>query len=208
MHILIERTTRECIVTLQLRRRRSHCFILPILVFLMLSPVIAQTPAQGLPSEEVLMKGMAEAAEKRQTLQYVAEVQFEAVQGNQRVDRLSGASTVRVVFASPDKLFVDEEGSRGGRVQLSDGNLTWKYDPQRKQYMKINAGYGLNMLAMPMPGLIEGLPAFDASGISSVVREELIEVDGEKRDCWVAISALTVPPQWSTAVITSWIDKQ
>src|SRR5262245_3647263 len=111
------------------------------LALLALSSFVPQD--QGLPSEETLMRLMAQAAEARESLQYVMELKVEASQANRRLDQRSGASTVTVAFAHPDKLFVQEQGFMGDWMQLSDGNATWKYDPRRKQYTKVTAGQRL-----------------------------------------------------------------
>jgi sugar lactone lactonase YvrE/outer membrane lipoprotein-sorting protein len=184
--------------------KRGHMspFVLSISL---LSTILRQAPPDG----QTLMKRIAEAAEKRQSIQFVMNADIEVLQDG--MTALSGSTRTKLAFASPGRLRVEEEGVTGNRLQVSDGSTTWTLDTSRKLYSKTAVGPRLTRLGLPGLGWLAGLPVSEIEPVPKIVGEEVIEVGVERHDCWVVAGELSIPEsqaeRTSDAIMKSWIDK-
>jgi thiol-disulfide isomerase/thioredoxin len=170
--------------------------------------------AQGQLDGEAVMKLVAQAAGARQSIQYVIQGTIEATQAGQPIPSLSRKGRASVVFAAPGKLRIEAQGlaTAGNRVRISDGDRTWEFDAATKQYTRTSAAARLGVLGAPPLEWLGGPPGSDIQGTPRTLRDEVIEVDGQKRDCWVVTDVIRMPDpaavRFSNTVITSWIDKE
>ena len=170
--------------------------------------------AQGLPDGETVMKLVAQAAETRQSVQYVMQGTIEATQAGQPIPSFSRKGRATVAFVAPGKLRIEAQGlaSPGNRMRISDGDLTWEFDAATKQYTRTAAAQRLGVLSTPPLEWLGGPPSSDVQGSPRTIRDEVIEVDGQKHDCWVVVDVIRMldplAVRWSNTLITSWIDKE
>ena len=100
-----------------------------------------------------------------------------------------------------------------GTLMISDGENIWFYMPMLKQYTKLPSSDPMHNLTDAMG--LSNLPDMKAlTANAKVLRSELLEVDGDRRDCWVVESRpekIALPMQAGgeiqDAVYTLWIDK-
>ena len=170
----------------------------------LMTPIVVQPQ---LPSGEAIVKQIAETSETRRSVQYILEGSVVATMAGKPVPPRSGTTQVTVSFAAPGKIRIEEQGLMGNRLQVSDGEFTWVFDPARKQYTKTRAGLRLGTFGTPAANWMGGLPVSEIQGAPKTLRDESIEIDGENHDCWVVAGPLKTSPGVSNAVTTLWIDK-
>jgi thiol-disulfide isomerase/thioredoxin/sugar lactone lactonase YvrE len=170
---------------------------------LMIPPLFAQ----GLPDGPAVMKQIEEAAGKRQSLEYTIAISGEATRNGQRIPSPPLPATATVAVANPGKLRFEADA----KTYVTDGALSWAYDSRTKQYTKTAAGHRISVLGIPQPDWISVPFTLDPEGSPRVAREETIEADGQKFECWVLVDNLRVPERdsarVSNTVLTSWIEK-
>lgn len=105
------------------------------------------------------------------------------------------------------------ESKKTGMITVSDGEYTWMYDAAHNEYTKVSAALGP---AGVMAAMGIKLPSETAKVTYRTVGEEVIEVDGEKHDCWVIeqqVGEMIVRQSNIQAALTGslsrvWIDKK
>jgi thiol-disulfide isomerase/thioredoxin len=183
--------------------------------FTLLALVLSSPRLQELPDGASLTKQAEAAAKKFHTLQYAADMTMDmSLMG--RPTKLTMETSAAI--ASPGKMRIASKIQGGDTLLVSDGEYTWMYISMVKQYTKTAAALGLE-------AAITGSLGFKMPDMASVpkriktLREETIEMDGQKRECWVIetqIDEISLPlPQGvkveakATGVaVTSWIDKK
>jgi thiol-disulfide isomerase/thioredoxin len=168
--------------------------------------------APQLPDGEDLMKLVREAAQSFTSLQFDSEKTIERVEtdsSHKLVDR--PAASVAWVKSGKSR----EEANRYGQTTISvmDGEIFWLYDPDHKEYMKTRVTPRAAVADPDTAGLSK--PHFPAP---RTLREETIEIDGQKYDCWVVETRIEIidpgtadgrrPGHGSNTVRTEWIDKK
>lgn len=175
-----------------------------VLALSVLSALLAQQP-----DGETLIKRMAEAASKRQSIQFVMTADIQVMQDGKLVTPRSGSTRTTITFANPGKLRIEEQGVTGERLQISDGSTTWTHDRRSKQYSKSAIGARLSTLGLPVLGWLGQWPVSEIEPRPRIVRDEVIDIGGKPRDCWVVAGTLRISAsQAFPAVMTSWIDKK
>ena len=177
--------------------------------------ILSALCAQELPDPATLTKQSGEAMQKHRSMQYTTEMTTEttmakAPQG-QPMKMIMESS-----FVNPGKMRIDSKMLGMAFTMISDGESTWAYNSMGKEYVKRPVALGTTALSSAM-----GVRLPDVSKVSmsaKTLREETIEVDGEKHDCWVvehSIGKMEVPGsqgapavQVSDMVMTQWIDKK
>lgn len=167
--------------------------------------------AQSLPDAATLMQQAGSALKEHKTYQYVSEMTVSMDVGGKPITM---THTARTSAVNPDKLRVESESSMGGGVtMISDGEFTWTYFPILKQYTR-KAALGGPESIMRSFGLGKMPDMTKLKEATRTLRAEAIEVDGEKRDCWVLETKLErlplpAPPGGEVLdiVMTRWLDK-
>jgi thiol-disulfide isomerase/thioredoxin len=164
--------------------------------------------AQATPAGDAIVKRMADVWEKSQNVSYVLAPSIEATQDGKSIPPPGIVPAVAISVANPGKLRLEY----GNRLQVTDGNVTWIYDSSTKQYSKAAAATRLNQLGLPpLRSLLPGMPLTDLLESPGVLREEVLDTDGGRRDCWVVQHTIRIPddlpPPAVKATISSWIDK-
>jgi outer membrane lipoprotein-sorting protein len=172
--------------------------------------------AQGVPDAASILESSRHAFDRYQSYQF----QFTVTVINTLP---SGARNppARIIASvagmSPGKVHIDSALHLGGisgvmRV-VSDGQMTWIYEAESNSYKKQAEESRIDSL-LDLAGAWSGSLPDDAGGFVGTVREESLDADGEKRDCWlVERTAPKVGPpgnfhyQLDDIKWTSWIDK-
>jgi thiol-disulfide isomerase/thioredoxin len=168
--------------------------------------------AAQLPDAEALMKQVDEAYRGFTTLQYeeerTSERLAEASQGHSPIK-----TTTVLAVAKPGKRR-SETNFQGLRIiDGSDGETMWVYEPVHNEYTITNA----SALAAEAPR--SNSPPGPKPNISrKTLREETIEIDGQRYDCWVVETRMSEVPgrrppsavqvKMTDVVTTDWIDKK
>jgi thiol-disulfide isomerase/thioredoxin len=167
--------------------------------------------AQPLPDGQTLLERAQAAAKSFHSLQYSIEMTMEGVPA------APSETLIEAAYLKPGKTRMEIKSGNIGLLDVCDGENTWVYSSQAKQYAKVPAAQGPAAVVTVM-----GLKLSDASSIPASYKttgEETIEIDGRKHECWVVemqIEALSVPsvekgpapPKVSAGVMTFWIDKK
>jgi outer membrane lipoprotein-sorting protein len=125
-----------------------------------------------------------------------------------------------VTGMNPGKVHIESETRAfdrpaGVATVVSDGQTTWIYEAERNAYKKQAEGGSIDLL-LDFAGAWSGSLPEDAGASPGTVREESIEVDGEKHDCWAVektASKIIRPFSWffqyglDNFIWTTWIDK-
>ena len=178
--------------------------------------------AQELPDAAVLKKQAQDASKRRQSIQYVRELIGEVTldgkavtevnAGGRRIPVPSAVGKQTVAIANPGKARVELELG-AGNLMVSDGDTTWTYRPATKVYTKLAAAQSPDGVAANL-AVLDVIGFFEDPKSAKTVRDETIEMDGQKYDCWVVTSNVKIPAQAamggqiSAGVMTSWIDKK
>ncbi len=182
------------------------------IAFILIS--LSSAAAQTLPDADKLMKQATEATAKFHTLQYDADSTTELGDPGASMKIKSEGSWA---VENPGKTRVETKAQGMVFEMVSDGNSTWLYASMNKQYTRIPAAMGAGGV---MAGMGMKLPdVAHMPKTMKVLREESLEIDGAKHDCWVVetrIGDMDIPiPQMpkmnaemTDAVTTAWIDKK
>ncbi|HUI57535.1 MAG TPA: redoxin family protein [Bryobacteraceae bacterium] len=165
--------------------------------------------AQTLPDADGLIKGNGAALKEHRSVQYVSEMTVEMT--GQTPMKMGGE--ISMAFQNPGKMRMDSKMQGIDILMVSDGEATYAYNSMFKQYVKQNAALGpegiVGMMGVQMPDMSKIKP------VSKTLRDETIEVNGEKHDCWVVeskIDKIEIPgvagAQASAMVLTFWFDKK
>jgi electron-transferring-flavoprotein dehydrogenase len=180
--------------------------------FATLGLVLCLLPVPQLPDGKELSKQTRDAAKRFHTLQFAIVVTVET-SGEHPMKIQSEGSMVMV---NPGKMRIESSAQGMTQLTVSDGETTWVC-LSNKEYTKIPAATG-------PAGVMEtiGIKLPDLSRMqenAKTLREETIDIDGQKHDCWVVESrvaemSLPAPQNVKTEikmvdfVATSWIDKK
>jgi thiol-disulfide isomerase/thioredoxin len=182
---------------------------------LLLSFTCALAYGQPLPDAESLMKQVADAAKRYHSVQFVSENTSETASGNGKPFKI--VSKVTETRVTPGRSRIESSTAGMTVLVVSNAEFTYMYSSSKKEYVKIPAGLGpagmMSAMGMKMP---------DLDGIRQsykTLREETLEIDGVKHDCWVLednIGEMSVPlpqsdqpPVKATGVaMTMWVDKK
>jgi thiol-disulfide isomerase/thioredoxin len=166
--------------------------------------------AQSLPDANVLVKEQAAAIKKHDTMRYEGEMNIEMT--GQVPMKITGE--ISMAIQNPGKMRMDSKTQGINIVMVSDGETTWAYNSQANQYVKENVGMG-PMAILKMMGMQDMPDISKVASTSKTLREETLEVDGQKHDCWVVetkVAAMDVPgaqgAKVSDMVMTMWLDKK
>jgi outer membrane lipoprotein-sorting protein len=174
---------------------------------LLFAPLLA-LPAQQVPDAAGLLARNTKALGNFSTVQIKTDVTMDmAVMGTPS----SVSYTMSIQVARPAKFRIEAADSF---TTISDGANTWMYIPMLKKYSKKATSSA--DLQEEMDSLLEvGDSDPQVPANAKVVRSEVLEVDGQPRDCWVVESRVAkeaVPKQagaeMEDAVHSFWIDKQ
>jgi outer membrane lipoprotein-sorting protein/peroxiredoxin len=123
---------------------------------------------------------------------------------------------VKIVVSSPGKLRIESTSKLGDSVIVSDGENTWMYLGTLKQYTKTAAASTpeslVKSLVPGMSSVMDQLKAKDPYVSAKITGEELVEVDGQKIDCYVVegrLDKISLPGsvEMTDGVQKVWIDK-
>ncbi len=169
----------------------------------------APAPAQPLPDAADLLKQSQDAMRNHRSVQFESDMVVEMMMG---ASPMKMNITASLAIKNPGKMRAESKMPMGTSTMISDGESTWMYFSMLKQYTKVPAARGLqgvleaSGIRLPDPSKSQGRP--------KTLREETIEVDGAKHDCWVVETTidrmpLPAPPgaELSGAVFHVWIDK-
>jgi len=173
-------------------------------------PLIAQTE----PGARALIKASGAAL-----------LQFKSYRLDQRmVADVSGPGAparsemlVKMAVTYPGKLRIESTGQAGSGLIVSDGENTWTYNAQQKQFTRKAAASGPETLVKSLtPGVSNGVlsrpQSKDPYLAAKVAGDETVEVEGKKIDCYVVVGTLdkiAMPGGISMtgAIQKLWIDK-
>lgn len=172
---------------------------------------VACAAAQTVPDVGTLMKQSAAALKGRKTYQYSTDMTMDMEMDGHPTKMMMTSTTSAI---NPDRLRIESKASMGGGATIvSDGEFTWTYIPMLKQYTK-KAAIGGVMGAFPGLGFEKMPDEAKMAEASRILRSEIVEVDGQKHDCWVMelkVDALPLPAppgaQIRDVVMTRWMDK-
>lgn len=166
--------------------------------------------AQQLPDAKSILNNSSGAFKNYRTYQYDADMTIEITTGGNPMKMNFSSSLVAV---NPDRKRMESKSTMGGMTIVSDGQYTWIYIPALKQYSKKAAIRGPEALLESL-GIGNSPDMSKAMNTAKTVREEPVEVDGKKRDCWVVevkvdILDLPAPPgaKLTDGVVMFWFDK-
>jgi thiol-disulfide isomerase/thioredoxin len=179
----------------------------PFLFSLLLLPGVF---AQSLPDATVLGKDQAAALKKHDSMHYDGEVSIEMT--GQMPMKISGE--ISMTFQSPGKMRMESKMQGVTVTMVSDGEATWAYNSMANQYVKKNVAMGPAGIVQMMG--LQNMPDISKmSTTSKTLRDETLEIDGQKNDCWVVetkVGNVEIPgaqgAKVSDMVMTSWLDKK
>jgi len=144
--------------------------------------------AQGVPDAASILESSRHALDRYQSyqLQSTVTVTTTLPSGAKNPPVLISASVAEM---SPGKVRIESETravvmTAGVATVVSDGQTTWTYEKERNAYRK-QAEEGSIDALLDLVGAWSGSLPEDAGASSGTVREESIEVDDEKHECWV-----------------------
>src|ERR1035438_4042060 len=147
--------------------------------------------AQGLPDGDALGKDQAAAIRKHASMRYDADMTVEMT--GQMPMKMSGE--ISMAFQNPGKLRMDSKIQGISITVVSDGETTWAYNSMANQYVKKNVAMGLAGIVQ-LKG-VQNMPDISkVSTTSKTLRDETIEMDGQKHDCWVVetkVGSMEIP---------------
>lgn len=165
--------------------------------------------AQELPDADNLMARRGSALTKLHSLQFTIE---RAAQLTSLGKRKTLTDTIAVAFVNPVSLRVESRGQMGHVILVSDDRGTTTYDFKENILRTIPAVMNFTGLVASM-GLPQSPGAASVSMTSQTVGQEVIEMDGQKHDCWIVQNS---SDSWTTPgsggiydpVWTLWLDKR
>ena len=176
------------------------------LSFLLLPGVIAQT----LPDADALVKNQAASIKKHASMRYDGDMDVEMT--GQMPMKMSGE--ISMAFQNPGKIRMDSKIQGISIIMVSDGETTWAYNSMANQYVKKNVAMGPAGIVQLMG--LQNMPDISkVSTTSKTLRDETLEMDGQKHDCWVVetkVGNMEIPQaagaKVSDMVMTTWLDKK
>ena len=167
----------------------------------------AQALAPPLPDAADLLKQSQDAMRKHRTVQFESDMVMDMMMG---ANPMKMNVTASLAVKNPGKMRVETKMPMGTSTMISDGETTWMYLSMLKQYTKVPAARGVQGV-LETSGIRMPDPA-KSQGKSKTLREEKIEMDGEKHACWVVETTIEKMPLPSGAAISAavfhvWIDK-
>jgi thiol-disulfide isomerase/thioredoxin len=123
---------------------------------------------------------------------------------------------VKMAASNPGKLRIEANSQAGDVVIVSDGENTWVYVGSLKQYTKAAAASNPESLVTSMmPGINDvtnQLQSRDTYVSAEIVREEPVDLGGQKKDCYVVeakLAKIKLPGgiEMSGGIQKAWIDK-
>ncbi len=148
----------------------------------------ASALAQPLPDAADLLKQSQDAMRKHRSVQYDSDMVMEMMmEGNPMKMNITASLAIK----NPGKMRAESKMPMGTST-MSDGESTWMYLSMLKQYTKVPAARGLEGV-LAASGIRMPDPA-KAQGKSKTIREETIEMDGAKHDCWVVETTIDKMP--------------
>ena len=177
-------------------------------LFVLAAAVGAQTPPDPLELAKQAQRffGADLLTKNWSTLQLEAEMSVDTTIGSGITNHM--AMPFSVWYRKPDHVRVEIKHALFGSLLVADGQDTYTYLARLKQYTKKAASPGLESLLS-----LSGLPRFDGNAVKSakLLREEAVEANGKKIDCYVIEARFDGPSllkmQFSDPVQTMWIDK-
>jgi thiol-disulfide isomerase/thioredoxin len=176
------------------------------LSFLLLPGVIAQT----LPDADALVKNQADSIKKHASMRYDGDMDIEMT--GQMPMKMSGE--ISMAFQNPGKIRMDSKIQGISIIMVSDGETTWAYNSMANQYVKKNVAMGPAGIVQLM-GLQNVPDISKVSTTSKTLRDETLEMDGQKHDCWVVetkVGNMEIPQAAGAKVsdmeMTTWLDKK
>jgi thiol-disulfide isomerase/thioredoxin len=176
------------------------------LSFLLLPGVIAQT----LPDADALVKNQAASIKKHASMRYDGDMDVEMT--GQMPMKMSGE--ISMAFQNPGKIRMDSKVQGISIIMVSDGETTWAYNSMANQYVKKNVAMGPAGIVQLMG--LQNMPDISkVSTTSKTLRDETLEMDGQKHDCWVVetkVGNMEIPQAAGAKVsdmeMTTWLDKK
>ena len=177
-----------------------------VLSFLLLPGVFAQT----LPDADALVKNQAASIKKHASMRYDGDMDIE-MSGPMPM-KMTGE--ISMAFQNPGKIRMDSKIQGISIIMVSDGETTWAYNSMANQYVKKNVAMGLAGIIQMMG--MQNVPDISrVTSSSKTLRDETLEIDGQKHDCWVvetAVGNMEIPQalgaKVSDMVMTMWLDKK
>jgi thiol-disulfide isomerase/thioredoxin len=165
--------------------------------------------AQSSPDADALVKNHSAAIQKHASVRYDADLTIEMT-GSMPM-KMSGE--ISMAFQRPDKMRMDSKMQGITITMVCDGETTWAYNSMANQYVKKNVAEGVAGIVQMMG--MQNLPDISkVNATSKTLRDEIVEIDGQKHDCWVVetkVGAMEVPQapgaKVSDIVMTWWFDK-
>ncbi len=182
-----------------------------ILGLLMLVPVFAQTS----PDAASLLSRQASELQRYHSYRLTQDMTMDMKMPGIAMPAVTSTMVTQAVNPGKRRMETKTAGM-DALLMISDGRNTWMYMPLTKQYSKLPSadsaeGAQSMMNAMGLSGMPDMTKMF---ADAKVLPSEMLEVDGEQRDCWVIetrMDKLVVPGQAGAAmqdmVYTTWIDK-
>jgi thiol-disulfide isomerase/thioredoxin len=180
-----------------------------------------QTPPDG----AELKKLSESAVAKSRSIQFVREITgeisirgkgnpvTEVTVGGRTIPVPSGIGNQTVTILNPGKARIETQIGAVQSLLVSDGQTTWTYRPEARQYSKVAAATGPGGVAAEL-NVLDMLALFEDRRSARTISSETLTVDGRRYDCWVVASNVRIPPQAAMGgdvlggTLTSWIDKQ
>jgi thiol-disulfide isomerase/thioredoxin/outer membrane lipoprotein-sorting protein len=181
-------------------------------LFIAFAVVACVGAAQPLPDAQTLYDRAQATAKTFHSLQYTIEITIDSgfSSGPIKTEVLSA-------YLNPGKTRMETKGAGISILDVSDGENTWVYNSSVNQYAKIPAAQGPAAIVAAMGAKMPDMSSIHTS--YKTTGEETIEIDGQKHDCWIVEMQIgevalpagqedKAPPKLTSAVMTSWIDKQ
>ena len=165
---------------------------------------------QTLPDANTLVKEQVTAIKNLASMSYNGDMEMEMT--GPMPTKMSGE--ISMAFRNPGKMRLETKLQGVTVTMVSDGVTTWAYNSLANQYVKENASMGATTI-IQMMGLQNMPDVSKVASNSKTLRDETLEIDGQKHDCWVVetkVSDITVPEaqgaRVSDLVMTLWLDKK
>ena len=174
--------------------------------------ILIQAFGQTSPDAAALLTRSADELQRYRSYQLTQETAMDINAPGMAMPPMAYTTMMQVV--NPGKLRMEMKTSGiDGMLAVSDGANSWMYMPMLKQYSKMPLDEsGPQSIMSGMAAALPDMKVMTAN--ANVLRSELIEVDGQQRDCWVIESRVdtVVPPtqpgtKMENVVFTTWIDK-
>src|SRR5579862_2124941 len=168
--------------------------------------------AQTLPDGDALVKQEKDAFKNLKSVKYDAEIKVD-VSGGPAPTNMTGQ--ISMAIKNPGRMRLETKMMGFTISMISDGESTYAYNSMSNQYVKQNAAFGPDGIVKIM-GLQGSMPDLTKIKMTSkTLRADTIELDGQKRDCWVVetkVDKMDVPQmpgaQVSNMLMTTWIDQK